>query len=717
MSAKLDVEYIEIKNFLSYGNYVTKFDVSNKGPMLILGEIDENGTDTSNGAGKSSLVTAFIWCLFGRTISNRAPGDRVINWYSGKDCYVKVVTSDGWEIVRTRNIDGHSELIVTKDNDDKTKSTSKNAQKFLQDTFGLDFDIFTTSVFCGQFGKSFLEMTSVKRKESVERLLGVDKLNSYADLAKEKYKEVEKDQTTVRTKIELVQADCKRQQARARGIIDDQEEYEVNRLERIGDLNSQVREAEAAISQIESLDIDGIKKQWGVVKEIASKIGGYQQDYSKNLDKIKSAQGTIREAKASSQSYSGWPYDLGGVDLDELKTKHDLADRAGTKLSSYNQLLVYAKSDQRRLDHEVIGLTEKIEHWESKSDTICPTCEQDIDGDHVAQAVDVLITGLSEKEKELSNKTSEVSHLREIVTKLSSVNRPDMTVEEAKRLLALNEKAARDIEAATSQIEKAEQEIDRLSKANVELKEVIGSTTSKLEDAKPTIDQNRLQDYLVEIRTLKNKLSGISAQTDSIKEAKNPFSKIARSLEETIDELENEVVDLENKIEQLDILFAHYKYIYRSYSDRRKIKKWLLSELIPFLNNRVHYYLKALGIDIDISFNSTLDAKTDRWDYEFCSGGERKRMDLAIMFGLYDLYMSIYGKQCNIMVLDEVDSRLDRQSVEAFADVINDFNSDNSSYPRPSTILIISHKHELKDLIPSQVIVKKRNSFSVIDQT
>lgn len=715
MPARLDIDYIEIKNFLSYGNYETKFQVANRGPVLVLGEIEENGTDVSNGAGKSSLVTAFVWCLFGRTISNRAPGDKIVNWYSGKDCYVKIVTTDGWEITRTRNIDGHSELLISKDDEDKTQSTSINAQKFLQSHFGLDYDIFTASVFCGQFGKSFLEMTAAKRKEAVERLLGVDKLNQYADLAKEKYKEVELDQSKIRTKIDLVKADCKRQQERLEEILDEQKEFEEERASQLTELSKQATDAQQAIEQIEALDVNKIKRQWQLIDQIFDRIKDYQQEFKSNDEAVAAIKKSIRQAEQSFEAYAGWSCD--NIDIEKLKSQHELASKAEAKLKVYVDQLMVAQTDKYCLDRDVSELFERINKWELKSGAICSTCEQEVSDSHVEHTTKPLIEQLKNKKEKLHEVEKLVSQLKEIKTKLDSVQRPNMTVEEAERLIALNEQTTQDIKAIGQHISDAEEEIESLQKTNVVLDKKISDTSAKLEAAKPEISLEEIQDYLVDLRSLKDRHQILLDKVDEVKAAKNPFRKVVVGLEEAIGNLQSDVVDLEAKMVSLDLLFSHYKYIYRSYSDRRKIKSWLLSELIPFLNSRVHYYLGALGIDIDISFNSTLDAKTDKWDYEFCSGGERKRMDLAIMFGLYDLYMSIYGKQCNIMVLDEVDSRLDKQSVEAFADVINDFNSDNNQYPRPSTILVISHKHELKDLVPSQVVIKKRNGFSIIDQT
>jgi DNA repair exonuclease SbcCD ATPase subunit len=706
MAARLDIARIEFKNFLSYGNYLTKFEVTGRGPILVLGEIEDYGTDGSNGAGKSSLVTAFMWCLFGRTVANRAPGDKVINWDTGRDCYVKITTSDGWEIIRTRNVDGHSELSVLKDGEDKTQSTTTNAQKFLEKTFGLDFDIFTASVFCGQFGKSFLEMTPAKRKDAIERLLGVDKLNHYADLAKTEYKKIEHDQEIVSAQLQLLEKDCQRQEDRLGSIKEQEQSFENDRQSKLEEYQEHLKRLDIDISSIQSQtpDINKIKQQWEIVSLVSQKISEYQSEVNNSTFKEQSLKEDILQTKQLIKSYDC------NIDIKDLEKKHLLADRAQKTLAGIEHDLLTTTTEEYRVQKEIENLHSRVEKWLSKADTTCPTCEQEVDSEHVNGFVGPCRAEIKIKESRFNNLKQSIDKSQDIKDKLLSIQRPKMTLDEAKRIIEFSKDAE-------NKIEKNEKELKKLSEHIDSLNSKILKNSSKLKNVQPKISLSELQELEVELKLLNEKRHNVQERQEELKGTKNLYVGVREDLEKSIDQVQDDVNKLKEKTEQLDELFAHYKYIYRSYSDRRKIKKWLLSELIPLLNDRVHYYLDSLGIEIDITFNSTLDAKTDKWDYEFCSGGERKRIDLAIMFGLYDLYMSIYGQQCNIMVLDEVDSRLDRQSVEAFADVVNDFNSDNSSYPRPETILVISHKHELKDLIPSQIIVKKRNSFSVIDQT
>jgi DNA repair exonuclease SbcCD ATPase subunit len=118
-----------------------------------------------------------------------------------------------------------------------------------------------------------------------------------------------------------------------------------------------------------------------------------------------------------------------------------------------------------------------------------------------------------------------------------------------------------------------------------------------------------------------------------------------------------------------------------------------------------------------MEFTPTLAVLPSKWDYHLCSGGERKRIDMAIMFALYDLYIHMYGQQCNIMVLDEVDGRLDADGIQAFINIIyNDFSGSNAdSRPKPGSILIISHRSEMLDAFPSKILVKKSQGFSFIE--
>lgn len=713
MAAKLDIEYIEIRNFLSYGDYVTRLEVANLGPVLILGEVESDEESGSNGAGKSSLLTAFIWCLFGRTITNPNPGDKIVNWFNKKNCYVKIKTADGWEVIRTRNFDGHSELILRKDGDDETQSTNTNAQKKIIELFGLDYEIFTSSVFCGQFGKSFLEMPPTKRKETIERLLGLDRLNKYADEAKLQFKQVETRQEKTRSKVDVVKADIERQDVRLVTNCSSQKEFEENRKNRISVIVNKLSEVQQEISKLDMPDVEALEKQWKIADAILRKISDYQDQIKENQIKVSHLSEQI--AKADKVKSNIELYDV--PDIDELTKKHQAADRARTHISQLNEEIIKVKGQIHCLSQDIERYRNIIEEWETKSDTNCESCGQIIGPDHVEHTLSSIknkFKGACLEQDALTNRQIDVAAA--IDTLQTKTEIPKISIAEAMRLQDLNHSLVRDAEALVQQRQSMDDEKCILLEKNDKLESVVKQTLKKFEVIKPKITLEEIEQVKAVQKSLNDRLNDLSDRHEEVAKEVNPYNKIVSDLIEVVNDLKKEVESYESEIEQLDVLFQHYKYIYRSYSDRRKIKSWLLSELIPFLNDRVQYYLDMLDISFSIKFNSALNAETDRWGYEFCSGGERKRIDLAIMFGLYDLYMSIYGQQCNIMVLDEVDSRLDKKGVEAFSEIVHDICT-NDERPRPSTIFVISHKQELQSLFPSQVIIKKMGHYSSIDQT
>ncbi len=99
------------------------------------------------------------------------------------------------------------------------------------------------------------------------------------------------------------------------------------------------------------------------------------------------------------------------------------------------------------------------------------------------------------------------------------------------------------------------------------------------------------------------------------------------------------------------------------------------------------------------------------WSYAFESGGERKRTDVAFMLATYDFHEHMYGRQCNILVLDEVDGRLDDDGIDSLINVIK-----TDLAPRVETILIVSHRNNMYDTFSRQICIERKNRFSSIKE-
>lgn len=199
----MQFDSVRIANFLSIGEADVK--LANRGLLLIQGRNLENGGASSNGAGKSSLVDAVFWCLYGKTARGVGTDD-VINDAAGKDCRVALTIHDGddtYVIARHRK---HSKqknrLTVHHNGADITKGTDKQTQETVNRIVGSSESVFANSVYAGQEKMPDLpSMTDKELKALVEEAAGIDRLNEAYRVQREKAnvikREVETQQVTV----------------------------------------------------------------------------------------------------------------------------------------------------------------------------------------------------------------------------------------------------------------------------------------------------------------------------------------------------------------------------------------------------------------------------------------------------------------------------------------------------------------------------------------
>jgi len=574
----IEIENVRFRNFLSYGDSDTSIRLDNLGSCLITGE---------NGAGKSTISNAILWCLFGRTMHSAAPGDKVVNFFVGKDCFVELNFKNGDKLTRTRKSDKHNDLLLVKDGQDVSLGTTKMQQANLNKMLDLDWDIFCGSTFSTQFGKSWMEMGDTKRKQALEREFHMDKIVLYATIAKESKKKLEEKQESLRTAIN-----------HKRLLIDNL-----------------------------STEIEQLKKSSETFE-------------SDKANRIKSATETLNDMIESRDSIDTY-------DIKSLQSKWDSINKVADKLSKKRPDVVKLESESRRISNDIAY------QKENKDGKVCSECEQTIPHDHVkdkikdpAEAIKSLNDKLQSIDSDIKSKKDELSRIEKIIEE----NKPSKTVSEAKA-------------------------------ANDEHKKRCNS----VEKHKKFID--------------------------SIKSEKNEYKSSIDRINTKIKQANVEVDDLLSKIKNIDTALLHYNYVYKAYSDRRKIKSYMLDQYVPYLNERIKHYLDKFDLDLELEFTNALSIKTNYWGYEFFSGGERKRADVAMMLAMFDLHILMYGKQCNIMMFDEVDGRLDPPGVEAFADIIK-----NDLENKVDSILVISQHKDMRGALSSEIQVITDHRISEISE-
>jgi len=224
----MQFEQLSVTNFLSFAQ--ADFQLAGRGLLLIQGVNLENGGASSNGSGKSSLVDAIFWCLFGKT-ARGISADDVVNDAAGKECRVLLVVKDGsdeYVIARHRkHSKNKNRLTVIQNGKDITMGTDKQTQELVNKIVGSSESVFASSVYAGQEAMPDLPMRTDKElKALVEEAAGIDRLNEAHKLQRDKA-------NLVKREVEQQQSEVEKLQTRLRD--------EKNQLTRFEDTENQWR--------------------------------------------------------------------------------------------------------------------------------------------------------------------------------------------------------------------------------------------------------------------------------------------------------------------------------------------------------------------------------------------------------------------------------------------------------------------------------------------
>jgi DNA repair exonuclease SbcCD ATPase subunit len=184
--------------------------------------------------------------------------------------------------------------------------------------------------------------------------------------------------------------------------------------------------------------------------------------------------------------------------------------------------------------------------------------------------------------------------------------------------------------------------------------------------------------------------------------------------------LEIELKDSETKFEESQKSFKYNKFI-RTVLGDDGVRKYITLKIIPFLNKTVNKYLFVLGSDYTIVFDSELNEKLiarnrDERPYSSFSGGEKRRIDLALLLALMDVSKTQNSIDTNILILDEVlDTSLDSEGAGSFIDHLK--GSFRSAYP-DKCIYIITHRKDAvgDDSFDTIIHLVKQHGFTTIDK-
>lgn len=142
---------VELHNFLSYQD--AELNLDNQGVTLIEGVNNSNDAYTSSGSGKSSLLSAITYALYGKTVSGLT-SNAVINKEAGTDCYVKLyftLDDNKYYIARYRKgKNGNANKVRLYLNDKEiTEATNPKTNAAIQNLIGVEFNTYINTISYG----------------------------------------------------------------------------------------------------------------------------------------------------------------------------------------------------------------------------------------------------------------------------------------------------------------------------------------------------------------------------------------------------------------------------------------------------------------------------------------------------------------------------------------------------------------------------------------
>ena len=179
-------EKIRWKNFLSTGNQYTEINLRKDSTTLIVG---------TNGAGKSTVLDALTFALFGKPF-RKINKPQLPNSTNEKDCRVEVEFSIGntdWKVIR--GIKPNLFEIWRNDSPLDQSAAALDQQKWLeQNVLKMNYKSFTQIVILGSSTfVPFMQLSASHRREVIEDLLDIKIFSSMNTIIKDKIRQSRED--------------------------------------------------------------------------------------------------------------------------------------------------------------------------------------------------------------------------------------------------------------------------------------------------------------------------------------------------------------------------------------------------------------------------------------------------------------------------------------------------------------------------------------------
>jgi len=211
----IQIKKLTVKNFISVGNTTQAIDFDRSDLTLVLGEnLDMGGDGSRNGTGKTTIINALSYALYGQALSNIRK-DNLVNKTNAKHMLVSLdfgVGGQNYRIERGRK-PNVLKFYVNDEHQaaqDEAQGDSRETQEAIERVLGMSHDMFQHIVALNTYTPPFLSLKANEQRTIIEQLLGITLLSERADRIKELNRETKDSIQAEELRIRAVQEANKR---------------------------------------------------------------------------------------------------------------------------------------------------------------------------------------------------------------------------------------------------------------------------------------------------------------------------------------------------------------------------------------------------------------------------------------------------------------------------------------------------------------------------
>jgi len=374
----LKVISLEMHNFRKFKNTSIEF------PEGIIGLVGNNG------AGKSTIIEAIGWAIYGNKAA-RTKKDMIKRQGAGmnEECWVKLVFEMGGNVYDVfRIITRSSTDARVKVNGTIVASSTQGATEYLEKMLGMDYDSFYTSIIARQQELNTLSNKSPgERKKSMLRMLKIDVLEEAIKKVREDRRNMEKTvdyMEKMMKDISLMEAEKKRNVELLKGYTEKLKEMEEHIKKMEGELKE--KEEKREIERKRAEKFKKLEERRKLLEERRKNMIASMERKMKELDELKQRKKEYENLKKYIEEYENLARkreEMDGLRIKymekrRIEEKLEELDREIEELNKSIDLLMKEMGEEEKIKEEMKKIKEEMEGVEREIEEIGREIEKEM---------------------------------------------------------------------------------------------------------------------------------------------------------------------------------------------------------------------------------------------------------------------------------------------------------------------------------------------------